>query len=99
MTPFTKSLVDSHDSNRRGHLARVVLRIAVGIKDELLRRVLEPRAQRTTVAAVHGMMNYLELGDDRLELREHLGGVVRASVVDDDDLQVVDDAASRQSRP
>ena len=71
-------------------LGRVVLTVAVGVEDPLLRGRGEAREQRAAVAAV------LVVGDDaqpRLlagQLGEHHSRTVGGAVVDDDDLAVGD---------
>ncbi len=90
--------VDEVDFGRQGfeqprHLPRVVLGIAVGVEDELLRRLLEARAQGTPVAAVGAVVHDLQPREVTRHLVEQLARVVGAAVVDDDDLVVIGELA------
>src|SRR6185295_12632732 len=70
------------------HLGGVVLRVAVGVEDELPRRGGKAGAQRAAVAAVRRMVHDADLRIGARELVEDLGGVVGAAVVDDDHFEV-----------
>ena len=83
---------------QRLQLARVVLRVAVGVEDELLRGGGEAGAQRPAVAAVLLVVDHLEPREVPRHLVEQLAGVVRAAVVDHDHLVVVGERPRRHVR-
>src|SRR5579883_312089 len=70
-------------------LAGVVLRIAVGVEDEVLGRGAEAAAKCGAVAAVRAMGDDAKVGAALRQVLQHLGGAILAAVVYDDDLEVV----------
>ena len=88
-------LVAVHQIDVRRHLRpehrqlrRVVLRVAVGVEDQLLGRRAEAGLQRAAVAAVHRMMDDAHVRIGARELVGDLRRRVGAAVVDDDDFVV-----------
>ena len=79
-------------------LARIVLRVAVGVEDQVLGRRPEAGLQRAAVAAVLRVVND---ADVRIGARQLVGDLrrrVAAAVVDDDDLVVGRQFATRPAR-
>ena len=70
-------------------LPGIVLGVAVGVEDQLLGRGGEARAQRAAVTAVGAVVDDLEPGEVGGHLVQERPRVVRAAVVDHDDLVVV----------
>ena len=70
-------------------LARVVLRVAVGVKDPSFARGGEPGPQRPAVAAVARVMDHAQLRVMGGEFVQEFTGMVGAAVVDDDHLEIV----------
>ncbi len=90
--------VVGHPFPEQGHLAGIVLGVAVGVEDELLARGLEAAAQGAAVAAILLMMNDPDLGIDARELVEDLRREVAAAVVDHDDFVIGREPSRRQQR-
>ena len=78
----------SHLRPQRLEVGRIVLRVAVGIEDELLGGRPKAGLQRGAVIAVLGVMNRADLPIGAGELVRDLGRSISAAVVDNDDLEV-----------
>ena len=74
---------------QRAELAHVVLRVAVGVEDVLLRGGSEAGAERPAVAAVPLVLDDAQVGHVPQELAQDQRGVIRTRVVHHDDLPVV----------
>ena len=88
-------LVPGHDVRVRREpvpedfeLARIVLRIAVGIRDEVLGRGGEAGAKRTPIAAVPRMMDRAHMRIGACQLVRDRTRRVGTAVVDDNDLEI-----------
>src|SRR5690606_38385823 len=75
---------------------RVVLAVAVSVEDVVLLRAEEAAAQGAAVAAVCRVLDDAQARHIALERMEDGGAVIRARVVDDDDLEVVRQLAQRR---
>jgi NADH-quinone oxidoreductase subunit M len=93
--PVDEVDVGREQHQEQGHFLHVVLAVAVRVEDQVLGRGGKPRTQRPAVAAVRLMGNDLQPADARLQIPQHVRAAVGGSVVDDDDLGVVGDAAQR----
>ena len=69
-------------------LRRIVLRVAVGVENQLLGRGPKAGLQRGAVVAVDWMMHGADLRVGAGELVGDFGRAVGAAIVDDDDLEV-----------
>ena len=85
-----------HGVDAADELGRVVLGVAVGVEDPRPGGRGEPRDQRAAVAAVRLVAHDAQLGDLAGERLEHRHRPVGRSVVDDDDLEVVDRCGERR---
>jgi hypothetical protein len=83
---------------QRRDLGGIVLRIAVGVGDELLGCGGEARSQRAPVSPVAGVVDYPDVGVSPRELVGDLSGLIAAAVVDDDDFKVRRQPADRLLR-
>lgn len=86
-----------HDVHQRLYFSGIVLRVTVGIENELLGGGGKTGAERTAVALVLLMLHYSELGDDALELGEDVRGVIPTTVVDHHDLEVIGELTYRHA--
>ena len=80
--------VGRHLGPQHGELGGIVLRVAVGVEDQLLGRRAEAGLQGAAIAAILRMMHHADVRVGSRELVGDLRGRVRAAVVDDDDLEV-----------
>ena len=78
------ALFDQRD--HRGNVARIVLEVAVGGHDQAAARVRDAGGKRRGLAEVAAEANHAQVRIARLQRRQLLERIVRAAVVDDQDL-------------
>ena len=88
-------LVSVHEINFGGHarpqrrqLRRIVLRVAVGVEDQVFRGRAEAGLQRRAVVAVDRMRDRPHVRIGPRQFVRDVGSAVRTAIVDDDDLEV-----------
>ena len=81
-------VVLTQQAHRRRQLFQIELAVAVGQKHVVHRRPIEPRPDRCAVPSVASVLHHAELGSLVLQRMQHQGGVIRASIVHDDDFEV-----------
>ena len=78
----------SHAVPQRRQFGGIVLRVAVSIENELLGRRAEAGLQRCPVVAVRRMVHRAHLPVGARQFVGDFSGTIRASIVDNDDLEV-----------
>ncbi len=74
--------------DKESHLQRVILGIAIRVENPLFARQAKAVPQRRPIALVAFMMNDCQFGDVLGQLVQHIGGVVAAAIVDNDDFVI-----------
>jgi len=86
-------VIDQRDEKL--HFGRVKLSVAVTQQNVRLRSRANARDDRSTIAAVHGMMHDLDVGVFRSEPVSNFTRPIKAAVVDYDDLVIVGERRQR----
>ena len=84
-----------HMRHQQLQLARIVLRIAVGVEDQLLGSAGKPDPQSAAVAEHFAVRHHAQLLVALRQILQHFHGVVGAAVLDDDHFVVVGQLGQR----